>query len=73
MKMNEKPSAETHAFYDSPRLRVVQMKARGVLCQSGDISNAGEDSENMFGTGVTTLTNPGNIYGGTGLGYTSGN
>lgn len=36
-------------FYSSPRLRIVEVKTRNILCQSRDIKDAGEDYEDLFG------------------------
>ena len=42
--------AEAPKFYSSPRLRIVEVKAHGMLCQSRDIKDAREDYEDLFGT-----------------------
>ena len=51
MEMNfTSERAEAREFYSSPRLRIVEVKTQVVLCQSRDIKDAGEDSEDIFGT-----------------------
>lgn len=43
---NEKNSS----IYGTPKLRIVELKTKAMLCQSRDIKNAGEDYEDIFDT-----------------------